>query len=136
MIPSGKFGKSLLRLAGRLAKTKPSQPLFATSPPPPNQVDSDRSIIKMERPDEMYSQNSPYHSPAAQRVPIKRQNDEHIDDTLDIKRRRQSDTMMSQNAQNSPDSGWNSGELSDSSASIPSPTGIHIFDHGRNRSAH
>ena len=140
LIPNGKFGKSLLRLAGRLSKTKPSQ-IFSTSPPV-DQVDPQydlnrEKVIKMERTDELTGdgyENDGSHIRAMlnspnNRLPFKRQNVEQIDDQLDTKRRRPSDTMIHQNTQqNSPDSGWNSGELSDSS--IPSPSGINN-DHGR-----
>lgn len=169
LLPSGKFGKSLLRLAGRLSKTKPSQS-FPTSQQSQDQVEhpidtEGDKFIKIERTEEAnqcsnisnYVQKSQYlgniyknieHMEFQQpdrkimktllespinRLPIKRQHsfcaDSHNDQTVQlIKRRRPSavlstDSNVQNSQQNSPDSGWNSGELSDSS--ISSPPGIY-----------
>jgi len=116
LLPSGKFAKSLLQLAGRLSKTSPSQI---------------EQVIKMEPNEEVGSEQAsmkPFQcSGKAQiscRVVAKREHEP--DGELETsKRRRTSDTPTSHN-HNSPDSGWNSGELSDSS--ISSPPGIPI-DH-------
>ena len=135
-LPSGKFAKSLIRMAGRLSKTTQN----SESPVPlkrefnPQETKIPNIDIKKEpAPDSgmikalLHSTEAKmsHHAPDS-RIPRKREAEAPIDSEPMAKIFNPNPNNLPNNAgSSSPDSGWNSGDFSDSS--IASPPGIYYF---------